>query len=156
MADEREAPTEDEGERPPKMKPIRSLAEEEMDEESDEEPLMTNRKRKGVNQPKSRQEPFSLAIGGQAGPGGEERGTGYLELPDYFNRYGGPPKEKQRARSSPSPHNQSVGQLDRRRIARPIGRPDRSRQLQSSIPFMFDNYRCRSFLRSLRSSDTSI
>jgi hypothetical protein len=51
MADEREAPTEDEGERQPKMKPIRSLAEEEMDEESDEEPLMTNRKRKGVNQP---------------------------------------------------------------------------------------------------------
>jgi hypothetical protein len=44
-----------------------------------------------------------LAIGGQAGPGGEEGGTGYLEHPDYFNRYGGPPKEKQRARSSPSP-----------------------------------------------------
>jgi hypothetical protein len=44
-----------------------------------------------------------LAIGGQAGPGGEEGGTGYLELPDYFNRYGGPPKEKQRTRSSPSP-----------------------------------------------------
>jgi hypothetical protein len=58
MADEREAPTEDEGERPPKMKPIQSLAEEEMDEESDEEPLMTNRKRKVVNQPESRQEPF--------------------------------------------------------------------------------------------------
>jgi hypothetical protein len=103
MADEREAPTKDEGERPPKMKHIRSLAEEEMDEESDEEPLMTNRKRKGVNQPESRQEPFLLAIGGQAGPGGEEGGTRYLELPDYFNRYGGPPKEKQRARSSPSP-----------------------------------------------------
>jgi hypothetical protein len=84
------------------MKPIRSLAKEEMDEESDEEPLMTNRKRKGVNQPESRQEPFSLAVGGQAGPGGEEGGTGCLELPDYFNRYGGPPKEKQRARSSPS------------------------------------------------------
>jgi hypothetical protein len=103
MADEREAPTEDEGERPPKMKHIRSLAEEEMDEESDEEPLMTNRKRKGVNQPESRQEPFLLAIGGQAGPGGEEGGTAYLELLDIFNRYGGPPKEKQRARSSPSP-----------------------------------------------------
>jgi hypothetical protein len=26
-----------------------------------------------------------------------------LDLPDIFNRYGGPPKEKQRARSSPSP-----------------------------------------------------
>jgi hypothetical protein len=103
MADEREAPTEDEGERPPKMKPIRSLAEEEMDEESDEEPLMTNRKRKGVNQPESRQEPFLLAIGGQAGPGGEEGGTGYVELPDYFDKYGGPPKEKLRAASSPSP-----------------------------------------------------
>jgi hypothetical protein len=58
MADEREAPMEDEGERPPKMKPIRSLAEEEMDEESNEDPLMTNRKRKGVNQPESRLEPF--------------------------------------------------------------------------------------------------
>jgi hypothetical protein len=103
MADEREAPTEDEGERPPKMKHIRSLAEEEMDKESDEEPLMTNRKRKDVNQPESRQEPFVLAIGGQAGPGGKEGGAGYLELPNIFNRYGGPPKEKQRARSSPSP-----------------------------------------------------
>jgi hypothetical protein len=37
MADEREAPTKDEGERPPKMKKIRSLGEEEMDTESDEE-----------------------------------------------------------------------------------------------------------------------
>jgi hypothetical protein len=46
MADEREAPTEDKGERPPKMKPIRSLAEEEMDEESDEEPLLTKRKKR--------------------------------------------------------------------------------------------------------------
>jgi hypothetical protein len=64
---------------------------------------MTNKKRKDVNQPESRQGPFLLAIGGQAAPGGEEGGTGYLELPDYFNRYGGPPKEKQRARSSPSP-----------------------------------------------------
>jgi hypothetical protein len=51
MADEREAPTEDEGERPPKMKPIRSLPEEELEEESEEEPLMTNRKRKGVHEP---------------------------------------------------------------------------------------------------------
>jgi hypothetical protein len=103
MADEREAPTEDKDERPPKMKPIRSLPEEESEEESEEEPLMTNRKPKGVNQPESQHEPFLLAIGGQAGPGGEEGGTGYLELPDYFNKYGGPPKEKPRARSSPSP-----------------------------------------------------
>jgi hypothetical protein len=103
MADEREAPTEDEGERPPKMKPIRSLPEEELEEESKEEPLVTNRMRKGVNQPESQQKPFLLAIGGQAGPGGEEGGTGYLELPDYFNKYGGPPKEKPRAHSSPSP-----------------------------------------------------
>jgi hypothetical protein len=103
MADEREAPTEDEGERPPKMKPVRSLAEEEMDEESDEEPLLTKRKKRGINEQEGQHEPFLLAIGGQAGPGGEEGGTGYLELPDYFSRYGGPPKEKQRARSSPSP-----------------------------------------------------
>jgi hypothetical protein len=103
MADEREAPTEDGGERPPKMKPIRSLPEEKLEEENAEEPLMTNRKRKGVNQPEGQQEPFLLAIGGQAGPGGEEGGTGYLELPDYFNKYGGPPKEKRRARSSSSP-----------------------------------------------------
>jgi hypothetical protein len=48
MADEQEAPTEDEGERPPKMKKIRSLAKEEMDTESDEEPLLTKRKRRGV------------------------------------------------------------------------------------------------------------
>jgi hypothetical protein len=103
MADERGAPTEDEGERPPKMKPIRSLAEEEMDEESDEEPLLTKRKKRGINEQEGQHEPFLLAIGRQAGPGGEEGGTGYLELPDYFNRYGGPPKEKHSARSSGSP-----------------------------------------------------
>jgi hypothetical protein len=103
MADEREAPTEDEGERPPKMKKIRSLAEEEMDEESDEEPLLTKRKKRGINEQEGQNEPFLLAIGGQAGPGGEDGGTGYVELPDIFNKYGGPPKEKQRARSSPSP-----------------------------------------------------
>jgi hypothetical protein len=103
MADEREAPTEDEGERPPNMKPIRSLPEEELEEESDEEPLMTNRMRKGVNKPEGPGEPFLLAIGGLAGRGGNEGGTGYVELPNYFNKYGGPPKEKPRARSSPSP-----------------------------------------------------
>jgi hypothetical protein len=103
MADEREAPTEDEGERPPKMKPIRSLAEEEMDEERDEEPLLTKRKKRGINEQEGQHDSFLLAIGGPAGPGGKEGGTGYLELPDYFNKYGGPPKEKQRARSSPSP-----------------------------------------------------
>jgi hypothetical protein len=100
MADEREAPTEDEGERPPKVKKIRSLAEEEMDEESDEEPLLTKRKKRGVNVQEGQHEPFLLAIGGQAGPRGEGGGTGYLDLPNIFNRYGGPPKEKQRARSS--------------------------------------------------------
>jgi hypothetical protein len=82
------------------MKPI---TEEEMDEESDEEPLLTKRKKRGVNEQEGQHEPFLLAIGGQAGPGCEEGGTGYLELPDYFNRYGGPPKEKHRARSSSSP-----------------------------------------------------
>jgi hypothetical protein len=100
MADEREAPTEDEGERPPKMKKIRSLAEEEMDTESDEEPLLTKRKRRGVSAQKGQDEPFLLAIGGQAGKTGDEGGTGYVDLPDYFGKYGGPPKEKLRARSS--------------------------------------------------------
>jgi hypothetical protein len=103
MADEREAPTEDEGEWPPKVKKIRSLAEEKMDEESDEEPLLTKRKKRGVNEQEGQHEPFLLAIGGQAGPDGEGGGTGYVDLPDMFNRYGGPPKEKQRARSSPLP-----------------------------------------------------
>jgi hypothetical protein len=103
MADEREAPTEDEGERPPKMKPIRSLAEEETEEESEGEPLLTKRKRKGVNEQEGQHEPFLLAIGGQAGPDGGEGGMGYLELPNYFNKHGGPRKEKRRARSSPSP-----------------------------------------------------
>jgi hypothetical protein len=82
MADEREAPTEDEGERPPKVKKIRSLAEEEMDEESDEEPLLTNRKKRGVNEQEGQHEPFLLAIGGQARPDGEGGGTGYLDLPE--------------------------------------------------------------------------
>jgi hypothetical protein len=103
MADEREAPTEDEGERSPKVKKIRSLAEEEMDEESNEEPLLTKRKKRGVNEQEGQHEPFLLAIGGQAGPDGKGGGTGYLDLPDIFNRYGGPPKEKPRVRSSPSP-----------------------------------------------------
>jgi hypothetical protein len=74
-----------------------------MDEESDEEPLLTKRKKRGINEQEGQHEPFLLAIGGQAGPGGEEGEAGYLELPDIFNRYGGPPKEKQRARSSLSP-----------------------------------------------------
>jgi hypothetical protein len=103
MADEREASTEDEGERPPKVKNIRSLAEEEMDEESDDEPLLTKRKKKEVKEQEGQHEPFLLAIGRQAGPDGEGGGTGYVDLPDLFNRYGGPPKEKQRVRSSPSP-----------------------------------------------------
>jgi hypothetical protein len=103
MADEREAPTEDEGERPPKMKPIRSLPEEESEEESKEEPLMTNRKRKGVK--RTRRPTGAFFIGNwRAGRTRWRRGgTGYLELPDYFNKYGGPPKEKPRARSSSLP-----------------------------------------------------
>jgi hypothetical protein len=44
-----------------------------------------------------------VAIGGHAGPSGEDGSTGWLELPDHFNKYGGPPKEKPRARSSSSP-----------------------------------------------------
>jgi hypothetical protein len=103
MAEEREAPTEDKGERPPKVKKIRSLAEEEMDGESDDEPLLTKRKKKGVNEQEGQHEPFLLAIGEQARPNGERGGTGYVDLPDLFNRYGGPPKEKQRVRSPPSP-----------------------------------------------------
>jgi hypothetical protein len=72
MADEREAPTEDEGERPPKVKKIRSLAEEEMDEESDDKPLLTKREKKGVKEQEGQHEPFLLAIGGQAGKTGDE------------------------------------------------------------------------------------
>jgi hypothetical protein len=83
MADEREAPTKDEGERPPEMKPIRSLSEEETEEESEGEPLLTKRKRKR-NEQGGQQEPFLLAIGGQARPDGDEGGTGWLELPNYF------------------------------------------------------------------------
>jgi hypothetical protein len=94
MADEREAPTEDEGERPPKVKKIRSLAEEEMDEESDNKPLLTKRKKKGVKEQEGQHEPFLLAIGGQAGKTGDEGGTGYVDLPNHFGKYGGPPKEK--------------------------------------------------------------
>jgi hypothetical protein len=103
MADEREAPTEDEGERPPKVKKIRSLAEEEMDDESDDEPLLTESKKKGVKEQEGQHEPFLLAIGGQAGKIGDEGGTGYVDLPDYFGKYGGPPKEKLHARSSSLP-----------------------------------------------------
>jgi hypothetical protein len=103
MADEREASTEDEGERPPKVKKIRSLAEEEMDKESDDKPLLIKRKKKGVKEQEGQHEPFLLAISGQTGPDGEGGGTGYVDLPNLFNRYGGPPKEKQRVRSSPSP-----------------------------------------------------
>jgi hypothetical protein len=77
MADEREAPTEDEGERPPKMKPIRSLAEEKMDEESDEEPLMTNRKRKGLSNLKADRNLFYWQLAGRPDRAAkkEERGT---------------------------------------------------------------------------------
>jgi hypothetical protein len=64
---------------------------------------LTRRKKRGVNEKEGQHEPFLLAIGGQAGPDGEGGGTGYLDLPDIFHRYGGPPKEKPRARSSPSP-----------------------------------------------------
>jgi hypothetical protein len=99
MANEREAPTEDEGERPPKMKKIRSLAEEEIDTESDEEPLLTKRKRRGVSAQKGQDQPFSLAIGGQARKTGDKGGTGYVDLPNYFGKYGGLPKEKLRARA---------------------------------------------------------
>jgi hypothetical protein len=74
-----------------------------MDEESDDEPLLTKRKKKGVKEQEGQYEPFLLAIGGQAGPDGEGGGTGYVDLLDLFNKYGGPPKEKQRVRSSPSP-----------------------------------------------------
>jgi hypothetical protein len=44
-----------------------------------------------------------VAIGGQAGKTGDEGGTGYVDLPNYFGKYGGPPKEKLRARSSSLP-----------------------------------------------------
>jgi hypothetical protein len=64
---------------------------------------LTKRKRKGDDEQEGQQEPFLWTIGGHAGPSGEEGGTGWLELPDCFNNYGGPPKEKPRARSSPSP-----------------------------------------------------
>jgi hypothetical protein len=103
MADEREAPTETEGERPPKGKKIRSLAEEEMDKESDDEPLLTKRKKKGVKEQEGQHEPFLLAIGGQAGKTGDEEGMEYVDLPNYFGKYGGPPKEKLHARSSSLP-----------------------------------------------------
>jgi hypothetical protein len=84
MADERKAPTEDLGERPPRMRPIWSLPDEETEEESEGEPLQRNNKRKGVNEQGGQQEPFLLAIGGQTGPDGDEGGTGWVELPDYF------------------------------------------------------------------------
>jgi hypothetical protein len=37
-----------------------------MDEESDDEPLLTKRKKKGVKEQEGQHEPFLLAIGGQA------------------------------------------------------------------------------------------
>jgi hypothetical protein len=74
-----------------------------MDEESDDKPLLTKRKKKGVKEQEGQHEPFLLAIDGQAGPDGKGGGTGYVDLPDLFNRYGGPLKEKQRVRSLPSP-----------------------------------------------------
>jgi hypothetical protein len=48
MADERYAPTENEGERPPKMRWIRNLPDEEIEEESKEEPFETRKKRRGL------------------------------------------------------------------------------------------------------------
>jgi hypothetical protein len=77
MADEWEAPTEDEGERPPKFKKIRSLAEEEMDEESDDEPLLTKRKKKEVNEQEGQHELFYWQLAGRPDQTAkeEERGT---------------------------------------------------------------------------------
>jgi hypothetical protein len=99
-----------------------------MDEESDDEPLLTKRKKKGVKEQEGQHEPFLLAIGGQAGPDGKGGGTGYVDLPDLFNRYGGPPKKKQRVRSSPSsledlpepdiPLSEQVTEPGTRRLAR--------------------------------------
>jgi hypothetical protein len=126
MADEREAPTEDEGERPPKVKKIRSLAEEEMDEESDDEPLLTKRKKKGVKEQEGQHEPFLLAIGGQAGPNGKGGGTEYVDLHDLFNRYGGPPKEKQTCAPRPRHWRTCLSQIFRSRSrSRSLERADR-------------------------------
>jgi hypothetical protein len=44
-----------------------------------------------------------------------------LELPDYFNRYGGPPKEKPRARSFSSP-KEELPELDIPQVQEPRGR----------------------------------
>jgi hypothetical protein len=77
MADKREAPTEDEGERPPKVKKIRSLAEEEMDKESDDEPLLTKKKRRGLKSMRANTRLFYWRLAGRPDQTEkeEERGT---------------------------------------------------------------------------------
>jgi hypothetical protein len=105
MVDEREAPTEDQGERPPKMKKIRSLAEEEKDTESEEELLLTKRKRKEVSAQKGQDEPFKAFIGNwRAGrKDRQRRGNGIRGPPRLRQVWRPAEREVARARSSSLP-----------------------------------------------------